>query len=249
MLRAMALASARPRRSRLRGARPGPHRRCADRRAGAEAGGLAALAAGPAPALRPARLRQGAAHGRRHRARCRASRRWTTSPTLLALKVEVAGLERLPRQGRLIVVCNHPTGIADGVAVYDALRTVRPDIAVLRQRRRPPGRAAVRRGPDPGGVGGGEAHPRAHPPDPDLTREAMEAERALVIFPAGRLARRRPGGPRRPALGAPAPSRSRASTTRRSLPAPSGRAVVDPVPPLQPLLAASCATSPCSTSC
>jgi hypothetical protein len=26
------------------------------------------------------------------------------------------------------VVCNHPTGIADGVAVYDVLKAVRPDL-------------------------------------------------------------------------------------------------------------------------
>ena len=47
---------------------------------------------------------------------------------LLSVRVTATGLERIPREGRLIVVCNHPTGIADGIAVYDALRTVRPDL-------------------------------------------------------------------------------------------------------------------------
>jgi hypothetical protein len=47
---------------------------------------------------------------------------------LLALKVEVTGLENLPATGRCILVSNHPTGIGDGVAVYDAIKTWRPDV-------------------------------------------------------------------------------------------------------------------------
>jgi putative hemolysin len=49
---------------------------------------------------------------------------------LLALDLDVTGLENIPRSGAFIIVANHPTGIADGVAVYDALRQVRPDIAI-----------------------------------------------------------------------------------------------------------------------
>jgi putative hemolysin len=113
---------------------------------------------------------------------------------LLSVKVEASGLERLPRRGRVVIVANHPTGIADGVAVYDALSPVRPDIVFY-------------------------ANSDAHRVSPRLaealipvewveakrtrertrltlamTREAMEAERALMIFPAGRLARRGPDG-------------------------------------------------------
>jgi len=109
---------------------------------------------------------------------------------LLDVRVEVRGLERLPRSGRCVIVCNHPTGIADGIAVYDALKTARPDVVFY-------------------------ANSDAHRVSPRLaetlipvewveakrtrertrltftmTREAMEAERALMIFPAGRLARR-----------------------------------------------------------
>ncbi|HVN00182.1 MAG TPA: 1-acyl-sn-glycerol-3-phosphate acyltransferase [Caulobacteraceae bacterium] len=113
---------------------------------------------------------------------------------LLALKVEVRGLERLPRQGRLVLIANHPTGIADGVALYDAVRALRPDIAFYAN---------------------ADAH-RISPGLSDLlipvewvdekrtrektrltlamTREAMEAGRALAIFPAGRIARRGPDG-------------------------------------------------------
>lgn len=113
---------------------------------------------------------------------------------LLALKVAASGLSRIPREGRVVVVCNHPTGIADGVAVYDALKTIRPDLCFY-------------------------ANSDAHRVSPrfdevlipvewveakrtrertrltlQLTKEAMEAERCLVIFPAGKLSRRAPDG-------------------------------------------------------
>lgn len=107
---------------------------------------------------------------------------------LLALKVEVSGLENLPPNGRVIIVANHPTGIGDGVAVYDAIKTQRPDVVfyanadahrvcarfnevlipvewVEQKRSRDRMRLTLA-----------------------MTRDAMEAERALMIFPAGRLA-------------------------------------------------------------
>jgi len=113
---------------------------------------------------------------------------------LLRLKVEARGLERVPREGRFILVCNHPTGLADGVAVDDAVKPIRPDLVFF-------------------------ANADAHRVNPRLsevfipvewvearrTRErtrltvrlaqaALEAERPLVIFPAGRIARRAPSG-------------------------------------------------------
>ena len=46
---------------------------------------------------------------------------------LLDLTVIATGLERAPAKGRVIVAVNHPTGLADGVAVDDVLKKVRPD--------------------------------------------------------------------------------------------------------------------------
>ncbi len=112
---------------------------------------------------------------------------------LLDLKVSARGLERVPAKGRVIVVCNHPTGLADGVAVDDALRPLRPDRIyfanadarrvspkldqvfipvewVDAKRTRETIRLTVRR-----------------------AQQALEDERALVIFPAGRISRRRAG--------------------------------------------------------
>lgn len=113
---------------------------------------------------------------------------------LLDLKVAVVGLSNMPATGRAIVVANHPTGIADGVAVYDALKGVRPDIAFYAN---------------------ADAHRVCRQFDEvlipvewveekrsrermrltlSMTRETLEAERALMIFPAGRLAVRAEDG-------------------------------------------------------
>lgn len=47
---------------------------------------------------------------------------------LLKLNCEFSGFDKLPANGRVIIICNHPTGIADGVALFDVLRKFRPDI-------------------------------------------------------------------------------------------------------------------------
>lgn len=108
---------------------------------------------------------------------------------LLDLRVSTLNLDRIPATGRCIVVCNHPTGIADGLAVHDAIRKRRDDATyfanadalrvsprlgetvipvewVLDKRTREKTRATLA-----------------------AARDAFEAERCLVMFPAGRLAR------------------------------------------------------------
>jgi putative hemolysin len=109
---------------------------------------------------------------------------------LLSLRVQVRGLERLPAAGRVVVVANHPTGIADGVAVYDGLKTRRPEICFFAN---------------------ADAH-RVCPGFMDclipvewvttkrnhektkltlkMASQAFNEERAIMIFPAGKLARR-----------------------------------------------------------
>ncbi len=105
----------------------------------------------------------------------------------LDLDMTVAGARHIPPSGRVVIVANHPTGLADGVAVYDALKPVRPDLLFF-------------------------ANSDAHRVNPRLSEifipvewveqkrtrertrltlklahEAFEAGRALVIFPAGRI--------------------------------------------------------------
>jgi putative hemolysin len=53
---------------------------------------------------------------------------------LLALDVDVAGLEHIPAGGRVIIASTHPTGIADGVAMFDALKKVRGDLCFFANR-------------------------------------------------------------------------------------------------------------------
>jgi putative hemolysin len=113
---------------------------------------------------------------------------------LLSVKVAATGLERIPRKGRLIVVCNHPTGIADGIAVYDALKAIRPDLCFYANsdaHRISPGLTDVLIPVE--WVGAKRTRERTRE-TLLLTRQALETGRCLVIFPAGRLARRRPDG-------------------------------------------------------
>jgi putative hemolysin len=112
---------------------------------------------------------------------------------LLHVKRESIGEERIPRAGAFIILANHPTGITDGVALYDALKAVRPDTMfyansdaervckrfnevlipvewVLAKRTRERTRVTLK-----------------------MTDEAFAQNRPLAVFPAGRLARMRNG--------------------------------------------------------
>ena len=109
----------------------------------------------------------------------------------IARKVTVSGLENVPATGRALVVSNHPTGIADGVVLHHLLSRRRGDaffyansdiIRVLpqfaeiivpvewREDRRSQAKARETM---------------------TATRRAFDAERLGVIFPSGRLAKRR----------------------------------------------------------
>lgn len=112
----------------------------------------------------------------------------------LNLSLKIHGLENVPRDGRCVIISNHPTGLADGVAVYDALKDIRRDHIFMAN---------------------ADAL-RVMPKCEDLiipvewvtekrtrektrktlfaAKEAFNAERAIVVFPAGRIARLRPQG-------------------------------------------------------
>jgi putative hemolysin len=106
---------------------------------------------------------------------------------LLRLDVRTTGAARIPASGRVCLIVNHPTGLADGVALYDAVKAARPDVMFF-------------------------ANSDAHRINPRLSEifipvewvpekrtrertrltlalanEAFEAERALAIFPAGAI--------------------------------------------------------------
>jgi putative hemolysin len=112
----------------------------------------------------------------------------------LRLRVDVRGLEHVPRRGPVLIVANHPTGVVDAIAIYEAIGSIRPDLCFFTNR------DVVR------------IVPRArefvipvewlkHKRTPERMRETLEAthaafaeERAIVIFPAGGIARGTLGG-------------------------------------------------------
>lgn len=106
----------------------------------------------------------------------------------LNLQISETGAAHIPAKGRCVLICNHPTGLADGIAVLDLLRIRRPDMLfmanadalrvvpngediiipvewVLEKRTREKTRLTLSR-----------------------FRQAMSEERCVVIFPAGSLA-------------------------------------------------------------
>ena len=112
----------------------------------------------------------------------------------LAMQVAVTGLDNIPRQGVAVVTPNHPAGIADGIAVYQALKRVRPDLTFLANRdaiRICPGFADLIIPVE------WREQERTRPKTRETlkaARAAFESERLIVIFPSGRLARPTPLG-------------------------------------------------------
>lgn len=111
----------------------------------------------------------------------------------LALRVAERNLYRVPASGRCIIAANHPSGVADGVAMYDVLAPRRPDVCFFANedaRRVCPGFDDV-------------LIPVVWPPEERTIHSsketlrmavaAFEAERPVVIFPSGRVARRAKG--------------------------------------------------------
>lgn len=108
----------------------------------------------------------------------------------LQLDVTVDGLENVPRSGSLILIPNHPSGITDGLALWQAVRDVRPDLAFFANR------DAIRAVPRLAEmiipVEWVEAKRT-----PSKSRETLQGavkmfqdERAIVLFPSGRLSKR-----------------------------------------------------------
>ena len=108
---------------------------------------------------------------------------------LLCLRVEMHGLDCLPARGRALVTPNHPAGIADGIALYDAIKRVRQDVVFFANR------DAVRAAPSLAElvipVEWVEER-RGHARNKETVRHMVRAfreDRLVVIFPSGRLAR------------------------------------------------------------
>ncbi|PZM09565.1 GNAT family N-acetyltransferase [Rhizobium tubonense] len=107
---------------------------------------------------------------------------------VLQLDIRIANEERIPASGGFILVSNHPTGIADGVAVFDLLKSRRPDMMFFANR------DAIRVNPRfaemiiP--VEWREEHKSKLKTREtlQLTNRAIKDGKATVLFPSGRIA-------------------------------------------------------------
>ncbi|AUH63543.1 1-acyl-sn-glycerol-3-phosphate acyltransferase [Paracoccus zhejiangensis] len=110
---------------------------------------------------------------------------------LMVRDVQVAGMEHLPARGPALIVANHPTGIADGLVLHALISQLRDDlfiyanhdmIRVLPQTEELIAPVEWR------------LEKRSHAKTRatmDYTRAALGAGRIGLIFPSGRLAKRR----------------------------------------------------------
>lgn len=113
---------------------------------------------------------------------------------LLSMRVTIEGLEHLPKEGRAVLMPNHPAGIADGIAVFDAIKSVRPDMTFFANR------DAVRCQENLSEIiipVEWMEDKRNHAKSKETVRNMVKAfkdDRLIVIFPSGRLARPTPIG-------------------------------------------------------
>ena len=110
---------------------------------------------------------------------------------LLARDLKVSGLENIPRQGPALIVANHPTGIADGIMLHHALYAMRPDMFIYANsdilRIMPQFESLI--APVEWRL---DKRTRAKTRETmEYTRHAIDDGRLGVIFPSGRLAKRR----------------------------------------------------------
>ena len=107
---------------------------------------------------------------------------------LLTLNVTTLGLDRVPQEGPVVLVSNHPTGIADGIVLYDAIKSRRKDLAIFANR------DAIRINPRLAEMiipveWRADFKSREKSKETlKLASSAFATERVVVLFPSGRLA-------------------------------------------------------------
>ena len=109
---------------------------------------------------------------------------------MLAREVRATGLSHIPRRGPAMIVCNHPTGIADGIILWHLIAPIRPDLFFYANR------DILRVMPqleDMIAPVEWRKDRRSHGKTREtmaFTRRAVDQERIGVMFPSGRLAKR-----------------------------------------------------------
>lgn len=108
----------------------------------------------------------------------------------IGIKCHAFGLKHIPASGPLIIVCNHPTGLADGLFMHTALKTIRPNHLYLANadalRVMPHGDDII--------IPVEWVEEKRTPTKTKLTlklmKDAVAQGKCIVIFPSGRLASR-----------------------------------------------------------
>jgi 1-acyl-sn-glycerol-3-phosphate acyltransferase len=113
----------------------------------------------------------------------------------LNLDVPIRGdLGNVPASGPAIIVCNHPTGGADGVAIYQALRSVRRDLMFFALDGSIRAIEGSRDFLIPVDTTPGQASMEAGFETLRAAQRAAQDGKLIVIFPAGRLPMRTAAG-------------------------------------------------------
>lgn len=104
-------------------------------------------------------------------------------------RTNCVGLSNLPRKGPCIIIANHPTGLADGLAVFQAIQDKRPDHIFMANA---DALRVIPHGEDIIIPVEWVKAKRNHAKTRDTllsVREALKAEKCVVIFPSGALAK------------------------------------------------------------
>ena len=103
-------------------------------------------------------------------------------------RTAVVGLSNIPSKGACILIANHPTGLADGLAVFQAIRDRRPDHIFLANA---DALRVIPHGEDIIIPVEWVKDKRNHTKSRETllaVRDAIRAEKCIVIFPSGALA-------------------------------------------------------------
>ncbi|MBO6901046.1 MAG: 1-acyl-sn-glycerol-3-phosphate acyltransferase [Rhizobiaceae bacterium] len=107
---------------------------------------------------------------------------------LLSLDIQARGTENIPARGGFIMACSHPTGIADAVAAFDVLKTVRTDFSIFANRDALRVSPRLREVLIPVEWRESEKSRAKSRVTLEQTARAFAGERAVLLFPSGRIA-------------------------------------------------------------
>lgn len=107
---------------------------------------------------------------------------------LLRLDLTVEGLANVPTSGAFILAPSHPTGIADGIAVFDAFKQLRPDMAIFANRDAQRVAAGFRDIVIPVEWRAAEKSHAKGRDTLEMTARAFASKKMIVLFPSGRIA-------------------------------------------------------------